>query len=66
MGGRNKGRLIKGKQMYFPYIEPNVIVYTDAKVFGPVIIENNNYIKAGKIITHDILNERRFYESFDN
>lgn len=52
--------------MYFPYIEPNVIVYTDAKVFGPVIIENNNYIKAGKIITHDILNERRFYESFDN
>lgn len=43
--------------MYFPYIEPNVTIYTDAKVFGAVIIEKNSCIKAGRIVTQDILSE---------
>lgn len=42
-----------------PILKDNVTVYTDAKVFGPVIIGCNNSIKAGMIVTKDLPDYRR-------
>ena len=54
LGGRNFSRDINGKKMFFPYIKPNVIIYTDAKIFGAVIIGENSIVKAGEIVTKDV------------
>ncbi|MCM1227310.1 MAG: hypothetical protein NC320_07795 [Clostridium sp.] len=54
LGGSGKVRIIDGKSTGQPIIGNNVIIYTDAKIFGPVIIGDNNKIKAGLIISSDI------------
>lgn len=53
-GSRGKSRIIDGRRTGQPVIGRNVIVYTDAKLFGPVYIGDNNIIKSGKIITEDV------------
>lgn len=52
-GNRKQQRMINNIITGQPYIEDNVTVYTDAKVFGPVFITNNSIIKAGTIVTKD-------------
>lgn len=54
IGGSGKYREYNGHIIDQPIIEDNVIIYTDAKVLGPVIIGPNNHINAGKIITEDM------------
>mgnify|MGYP000944433580 CR=1 FL=1 len=39
-----------------PIVEDNVVIYTDAKVLGPVYLGSSVVIKAGSIITKDIKN----------
>lgn len=53
-GSVNKVREIEQRQTGQPVIGDNVVVYTDAKLFGPIYIGNNNIIKAGKIVTEDL------------
>lgn len=55
LGGSGKTRIYGDQEIFQPVIEENVIIYTDAKVFGPVIIGANNHIKAGAIISEDVL-----------
>lgn len=55
LGGSGKTRVYENQVIDQPVIEDNVIIYTDAKVFGPVIIGANNHIKAGAIISEDVL-----------
>lgn len=45
---------IKGKEISQPIFYDNVIICTNACVFGPVIIHENSIIKAGSIITKDM------------
>ncbi len=55
--GGNNGKtrnLENGKTLYQPLLKDNVTIYTNACVFGPVIINENTIIKAGSMITHDI------------
>lgn len=40
-----------------PVLLENVVIYTDAKVFGPVVIGRNNIIKAGSIVISDMPNQ---------
>lgn len=40
-----------------PQIGDNVTLYTDAKLFGPIKIQENSVIKAGKIVSHDFITE---------
>ncbi len=54
LGGSGKSRIIDGKSTGQPIIGNNVIIYTDAKIFGPVIIGDDNIIKAGRIISDDV------------
>ncbi len=54
-GSCGKLREYNGKIIAQPIIEENVTIYTDAKVFGPVVIGKNNKIKAGYIVTDDII-----------
>lgn len=44
-----------GKKYYQPIIENNVKLYTNACIFGPVLISENTIIKAGSIITKDVV-----------
>lgn len=37
-----------------PQIGENVTIYTNASIFGPVVIGDNAVIKAKSLITHDI------------
>jgi len=53
IGGSGRERQIGGVIIDMPILEKNVTVYTDAKVFGPVIISEGSIIKAGVIITSD-------------
>lgn len=55
--GGNNGRtrdLENGKRLYQPLLKSNVTIYTNASVFGPIVIKENAIIKAGSIITNDI------------
>lgn len=36
-----------------PYVEDNVTIYVDAKVFGPIHIESGTKIKAGRIVSSE-------------
>ena len=56
IGGNNgKVRIDKnGKEWGQPLIESGVKIYTNASVFGPVIISKNTVINAGKIVSKDI------------
>ena len=54
-GNNNKVRVDdNGKEWGQPLFGKNVVVYTGASVFGPVVIGDNAIIKAGEIITHDV------------
>ncbi len=54
LGGNGRTREIDGKLVDQPVIGTDVIIYTDAKIFGPVIIGDNCVIKSGVIITEDM------------
>lgn len=55
LGGNNgKTKMTKYGLLSQPLIESNVVIYTAAKVFGPVIIEKNNTIGAGSMAFKDI------------
>jgi len=54
LGGMNTTRDYNGKIIDQPILLEGVVVYTDAKIFGPVIIGKNNKIKAGQIVTSDM------------
>lgn len=58
-GSMGKSRVIDGITTGQPVLGKNVIVYTNAKIFGPVKIGANNIIKAGKIITEDIADYKK-------
>lgn len=47
-------RCIDNKEFTQPIIGDNCIIYTNACVFGPVIISDNTKVKACKLITSDI------------
>lgn len=50
-GSMNKHKTIQGKEMWQPYIEDNVTLYTKSSLFGPVYIPANTTVKAGRMIT---------------
>lgn len=55
--GGNFGKtqiFIDGNQFDQPIFYDNVVVFTGAKIFGPVVISENMIVKAGSIITEDI------------
>ena len=52
-GNGNRRRVINGVEHTQPYLEENVTIYVDAKIFGPIHIENDIKIKAGKIISKE-------------
>ena len=54
LGGANRIREYEGKQIDQPILKDGVVVFTDAKIFGPVVIGKNNKIKAGQIVSSDI------------
>lgn len=54
IGGSGRTREFNGKIIDQPIIKNNVICYTDSKIFGPVLIGENNRIKAGQIISEDL------------
>lgn len=54
-GNQGKSRVdAEGKIWYQPVIEDRVKVYTNACVFGPVVISEGSVIKAGQIISKDL------------
>lgn len=50
-GNMGEYKEINGLRTGQPYIENDVVIYTGASVCGPVHIEKNTVIKAGKIMT---------------
>lgn len=52
-GNREKTRVYMEKILYQPQIESDVVIYTDAKLFGPIVITRGSTISAGQIVTHD-------------
>lgn len=57
-GNNNKVRVDEnGKEWGQPLLGRNCVIYTGASIFGPVLIDDNVVIKAGEIVTHDILKE---------
>lgn len=54
IGGSGREREYEGKIIDQPILKNNVICYTDAKIFGPVVIGQNNKIKAGRIVCEDL------------
>lgn len=44
----------KGMEILQPVLQDGVVIFTNACVFGPVIIGKNVTIKAGTIVTHNI------------
>ncbi len=44
-----------GKKLRMPLLKDNVRIYTGAIVVGGVIIEENSVVKAGRIVTSDIV-----------
>lgn len=56
-GSQKHSRMLKdGTVIRQPIIGHNVVVYTGAGIYGPVIIEDNCIIKAGSIISRDFGN----------
>ncbi len=54
LGGAGIVREYKGKIIDQPQIGEGSIIYTNACIFGPVIISENSKIKACKVITKDV------------
>ena len=55
--GGNNGKIRigdGGKEYYQPIIGENVKIYTNASVFGPILIRENTVINAGRIVSQDI------------
>lgn len=55
--GGNQGRtreLEDGKVIGQPIIGENVIIYSNASLFGPLIVSDNAIVKAGQIVTKDL------------
>lgn len=50
LGGCGKEKVINGKMVTQPIIEDNVIIYTNACIFGPIIVKNGSIVKACKIV----------------
>ncbi|HHV65850.1 MAG TPA: hypothetical protein GXX46_12400 [Peptococcaceae bacterium] len=63
-GNKSKFRVIDGKKQWMPVLEDGVVLYTDCKLFGPIIIAPNTKINAASIITEDIINQT--YEAEDD
>ncbi len=62
IGGTGKVREFEGRRISMPVFKENVVVFTGAKVLGPVIIGKNNRIKAASLVTEDIedyINEKK-------
>lgn len=53
-GNNNKTRIENGDKIVQPILGKNVIIYSNACIFGPVLIGDNCTIGAGTIITKDI------------
>lgn len=54
LGGNGKQRNINNNIHTQPIIGNNCIIYTNACIFGAVIVSDNSKVKACKIITSDI------------
>lgn len=54
LGGTGKIRSVEDKEITQPIIGDKCTIYTNACVFGPVIISNDSKIKACKVITRDM------------
>lgn len=55
--GGNQGRrreMDDGTVLQQPLCENNVVIYTGAGVFGPVILSEGTIVKANSIVTHDL------------
>lgn len=56
--GGNSGKTrvdSEGKVFHQPVFEDDVIIYTNAGVYGPIEIKSGTVIKAGEIVSHSIL-----------
>ena len=56
-GNGSEYRIIEDRKVWMPQIGNNVTLCTDAKLFGPIKVQENSMIKAGKIISHDFITE---------
>lgn len=54
LGGCGKERYIDEIKITQPIIGDNCTIYTNACIFGPVVISNNSKIKACVVVTEDI------------
>lgn len=54
LGGNGKERCIENRLHTQPIIGNNCIIYTNACIFGPVVISDNIKIKACSVITTDL------------
>lgn len=59
LGGNGKERELACGRVDQPIIEDDVIIYTNAMIFGPVIIGHGNRIKAGTIVTNDLISREK-------
>lgn len=51
IGGTGKYIEDKGRKIWMPILGDNVILATDSKVLGPVLLQDNTFVKAGKIVS---------------
>lgn len=54
IGRTGKTAVYKGEVIDQPVLMDNVTLYTDSKIFGPIVIGENTIVKAGRIITQNI------------
>ena len=57
IGGTGKCIDEDGQKIWMPIIGDNVTVYTDAKLLGPIHVQDNAIIKAGSIVSRDFPDE---------
>lgn len=55
IGGSGRSKEKNGRIKWQPEIGDNVVVYTNAMIFGPIYIKSNSIVKAGKLVKEDIL-----------
>ncbi|GMK38136.1 hypothetical protein PCCS19_11900 [Paenibacillus sp. CCS19] len=53
-GNSNKRRIVQNKEFSQPWLKDGVIVYANATVIGPVIIECGSVVGTNAVITKDI------------
>lgn len=59
LGGNGKKRMLDGKEITQPIIKDECIIYTNACLFGPIIIENKCIVKACEIVVEDRIYKER-------